>query len=173
MASLMSLNDIIQEPYKNRCDKCIVKQMIEYGDCCYWPSKKDKWDYFLPEVEISQCYYLDKVLKGASIKPEDDMFIDKCDQFIPQIEWNGLRKTEIKIIQAIFDFCFLSTGKKADFAALIEIFQEVKRMKNIRIQTNVSEIETVMEQFAFERQNYALFGVVRDAVAEISDTIVE
>lgn len=171
MRSSISLRMVVQEKNDIRCNDCIVKQMIEFGEGCYWPSKEGKWEYFLPEVETTTCSYLKKVLRGSSVKDEDKEMFNECEQFLPSIDWAGLRKDEIKVMQALADFVFLSTGIKVDLDTLIEVFQEVRKMKNIRIQSSVVDGNEVLNQFGYERGNYTLFGVIRDVIAdaEVSD----
>jgi hypothetical protein len=132
MPNSLSLNQIIREKKsKTLCDTCIIKQMISNGEGCYWPASNGKWEYFLPDVEVNNCGYLKKILKGFPLSDNDIETFNKCENFLPEIAWNGLRKIETKVIQALYEFVLLSTGKTVDFDTIIEVFQEILLMPNL------------------------------------------
>lgn len=168
MLNSISLNDYIKrENPKLKCDTCVIKQMIELGDSCYWPNEKGRWEYFLPEVEIAVCDYLKKILQGQMVTEEDAKELDQCELFLPEIDWAGLRKDDIKIMQGLSDFIYLSTGIRTDTETLVAVYQQVRKAKGPRITSVVDDGESVKTQFAYERENYKLFALIRDAVLDV------
>jgi len=168
MQSSISLNDYIKrEKPKLKCDTCVVKQMVELGDSCYWPNDRGRWEYFIPEVEIAICDYLKKILDGQTISNGDKIEFDQCELYIPEMDWAGLRKDDIKIMQGLSDFIYLSTGIRTDTETLVAVFQQVRKAKGPRIVSVAEEGDDVKNQFAYEKANYKLFALIRDTVLEV------
>jgi hypothetical protein len=168
MLSSISLNDYIsREKPKLKCDSCVIKQMVELGDSCYWPNDKGRWEYFLPEVDTTICDYLRKILDGQAISDDDIKEFDQCELFMPEMDWAGLRKDDIKIMQGLSDFIFLSTGIITDTETLVAVYQQVRKAKGPRIVSVADEGDDVKNQFSYERANYKLFALIRDAVLAV------
>ena len=164
MRNSTSLTEYIgQEKPEMRCDDCIIKQMIELGDCCYWPDGKGRWEHFLPEVEVTTCDYVNALILGQRIDEKRAEEFEDCLLFLPKIDWAGLRKQDLKIMQSLSDFIFLSIGIRSDVDTLSKVFQKVRRISGVRI-VSTGEGEDILK---YEEKNYRLFGLVRDAIAEL------
>lgn len=148
------------------CKTCIVKQIIENADASHWPGADGKWSYYVPDVEESDCILIQRLLTGTMLRDDDKERLKTCEKYLPQIVWGGLRKSETVIIRELFEFIFLSMGLKPDMNDLIETFQEIRQTKTGRIVTPTPGID-ITTQFGFERANYNLLALVRDAFAEI------
>lgn len=148
------------------CETCIVKQIIENADASHWPDGNGKWSHYVPDVEESNCIFVQRLLAGTTLRDDDKERLKKCEKFLPQIAWVGLRKSETVVIQELYEFIFLSIGIKPDIDALVDVFQEVRQTKAARITLPPAGTD-ITTQFGFERANYNLLALVRDAFAEI------